>query len=125
MQSTLNRYGIFQSGFTLVELMIVVAIIGTLAAIAIPAYQSYVAEAQSDACLSEAKSYSIQVFLKINDPDVSTLPIAPTVSACESITNAKGWILDTQQKIIAVSKYPSNARIECDIPNGSSCVVLP
>lgn len=125
MHSISKHQRVAQTGFTLIELMIVVAIIGVLAAIAIPAYRSYVAKAQSNACLAEVKRYSIQVYLSINDPDVAVLPIAPVVSSCQSITDAAGWTIATQQKIEAVAKAPSNARIECDIPNGNPCKVLP
>lgn len=114
-----------QSGFTLIEMMIVVSIIGILVAIAIPSYQTNISNARSHACLSESKSYSNNVLYTLNDQDDSTVPIAPTLGACQSITDAIGWTLQTQKKIIAIAKPPSNARIECDIPNGSPCRIMP
>ena len=118
------EYKHIQRGFTLIEMMIVVSIISILAAIAIPSYQQYVQSAQLSSCLSEAKNYSNKVFYELNDQDNKTLPTAPLISACHSITDATGWVLETQQKIIAVASSPSNARIECDIPNGASCIVV-
>ena len=50
-----------QQGFTLIELMIVVAVIGVLSAIAIPQYQKYVAKAEGAAALATLTSLKTNV----------------------------------------------------------------
>lgn len=96
------------SGFTLIELMIVVAIIAILAAIALPAYNSYRIKSAENACLAEMKNYAQFALAAI----YTSSPIAaPPRKACQSADTATNF----GTPITGTPKTPGVAVTTCDM----------
>ena len=83
-----------QQGFTLIELMIVVAIIGILAAIALPAYQQYAARARFSEVIQAATPARSAV-----DVCVQT----GTPADCRTIVVQAGWTAGTQVDTLTIT----------------------
>ena len=86
-----------QQGFTLIELMIVIAILGILMAIAIPAYQDYTVRAKVSECVNAMAPLKLAVAEEASsDGDLTDIGAADggptTYCNAPAITNAGGII---------------------------------
>jgi type IV pilus assembly protein PilA len=116
-----------QHGFTLIELMIVVAIIGILAAIAIPAYQDYTIRSQVSEGLTlaaQAKTAVSETFSQIGTAPVDRQAAGMTPAAADTAGNYVSQLLITNGVIELTYANTGGRRANAAI-NGMTLTLVP
>ncbi|CEA02851.1 type 4 fimbrial PilA [Pseudomonas saudimassiliensis] len=112
-----------QKGFTLIELMIVVAIIGILAAIAIPQYQNYIAKSQVSRVMSETGSLRTAVETCMMEGNSTSCHLGWTVSNLLAGQSDEGG-LETGQTGLEVSIEDNTAEIVATFGQSASTAIV-
>ena len=97
-----------QQGFTLIELMIVVAIIGILAAVALPAYQDYTARAKMSEVVAAASACRTSVTDTYQTNNGASLPLGG-LWGCESSISSSKYVAKIQTNENGAIKVTSQA----------------
>ncbi|MBI4665992.1 MAG: prepilin-type N-terminal cleavage/methylation domain-containing protein [Nitrospinae bacterium] len=112
-----------KEGFTLVELLIVVAIIGILAAIAIPQFAAYRAKSYCSAVKSDLANLAIAEEAYFTDNNAYTTDPATLVGF--TYTNTGGTLVTGAVSLIGISGFSSTAtHANCDANNDGTADVF-